>query len=85
MQTKRRKRLFSKTKKKTTQVTVNFLVSQHRKLKALDALEDVSLQAYICCRVFPNPQTMNISDDELSPIVKGIIFDVGMLRAIAYH
>ena len=73
MQTKRRKRVALKIKKKTTRVTVDFPVSQHRKLKALAALEGVTLQEYIRCRVLPESEGMNISDDELSPIVKEII------------
>ena len=47
MQTKRRKTSISKTPKKTTRVTVDFPVAQHRKLKSLAALEGVTLQEYI--------------------------------------
>jgi hypothetical protein len=70
MQTKRRKSPITKTKKKTTRVTVDFPVAEHRKLKALAALEGVTLQEYIRSRVAPST---DISNEELDPIFKNII------------
>jgi hypothetical protein len=37
----------SKTKKRTTRVTVDFPEAEHRKLKAMATLEGVTLQDYI--------------------------------------
>ncbi len=73
MKTKRRKPVVSRTKKKTTRVTVDFPVAQHRKLKATAALEGVTLQEYIRSRVIKESQGTDISDRELKPIVKKII------------
>ncbi len=73
MQTRRRKRTVSRTKKKTTRVTVDFPVNQHRKLKAIAALEGVTLQEYIRSRVISDPQEEDISDSELNPLVAEII------------
>ena len=70
MKTKRRKSPIAKTKKKTTRVTVDFPVAEHRKLKALAALEGVTLQEYIRSRVAPST---DLSKEELDPIVKNII------------
>lgn len=73
MKTKRRKRVLTKVKKKTTRVTVDFPVTQHRKLKAMAALEGVTLQEYIRSRVIQEPGMSEIADSELKPIVSGII------------
>lgn len=73
MKTKSRRRVVSKTKKRTTRVTVDFPISQHRKLKASAALEGVTLQEYIRSRVIEEPQVEDISDSELQPILKKII------------
>lgn len=70
MKTKRQKSPIAKIKKKTTRVTVDFPVAEHRKLKALAALEGVTLQDYIRSRVTPST---DISNEELDPIVKNII------------
>ena len=70
MKTKRQKSPIAKIKKKTTRVTVDFPVAVHRKLKALAALEGVTLQDYIRSRVTPST---DISNEELDPIVKNII------------
>ncbi|MBI5346919.1 MAG: hypothetical protein HZB76_07250 [Chlamydiae bacterium] len=73
MKTKRRKPVISRTKKKTTRVTVDFPVAQHRKLKAIAALEGITLQDYIRSRVSSKSEGKDILDDELKPIVKKII------------
>ena len=73
MKTKRRKGVIARIKKKTTRVTVDFPVAQHRKLKAIAALEGVTLQHYIRSRVISESQGKDISDSELKPIVKEII------------
>jgi hypothetical protein len=73
MKTKRRKKVIPKTKKRTTRVTVDFPVEQHRKLKAFAALEGVTLQDYIRLRVAVDSEGIDISDSELKPIVKKII------------
>ncbi len=70
MKTKRRKSPIVKTQKKTTRVTVDFPVAEHRKLKALAALEGITLQEYIRSRVTPST---DLSNEELDPIVKNII------------
>ena len=69
---KTKKHIISRPKKKTTRVTVDFPEAQHRKLKALAALEGVTLQDYIRSRVTPEIED-NITDSELSPIVKKIL------------
>jgi predicted DNA binding CopG/RHH family protein len=73
MQTKKRKTSASKTQKKTTRVTVDFPVAQHRKLKSLAALEGVTLQEYIRSRVVIAHKDVDISDAELNPIVEKIV------------
>ena len=73
MKTKRHRRVISRAKKKTTRVTVDFPVAQHRKLKAIAALEGVTLQDYIRSRVIAESQGDDILDSELKPIVKKII------------
>jgi Antitoxin ParD len=73
MKTKGRRRVIARTKKTTTRVTVDFPISQHRKLKASAALEGVTLQEYIRSRVIGEPQEQDISDSELQPILKKII------------
>jgi len=73
MKTKRHKQIISKTKKKTTRVTVDFPEAQHRKLKAMAALEGVTLQDYIRSRVTSEIEGSNITDSDLSRIVKKII------------
>lgn len=73
METKRRRRTVSRTKKNVTRVTVDFPVAQHRKLKAIAALEGVTLQDYIRSRVVSDSEKGNISDSELNPIVNKII------------
>ena len=73
MQAKRNKTSIAKTPKKTTRVTVDFPVAQHRKLKSLAALEGVTLQEYIRSRVIATSKDMDISDEELNPIVEKII------------
>ena len=75
METKRRKTPISKTPKKTTRVTVDFPIAQHRKLKAQAALEGVTLQEYIRSRVVTMPKDTDISDTELNPIIEKIIED----------
>jgi macrodomain Ter protein organizer (MatP/YcbG family) len=72
-QSKRRKRSIPPTKKRTTRVTVDFPVAQHRRLKAIAALEGVTLQDYIRSQVLAESEEKNISDSELKPIVKKII------------
>lgn len=69
----RHRQIISRTKKRTTRVTVDFPESEHRKLKAIAALEGVTLQDYIRSRVTPEIEENDILDDELSPIVKKII------------
>ena len=69
---KTKKHIISRPKKKTTRVTVDFPEAQHRKLKALAALEGVTLQDYIRSRVTPEIED-NIDDSDLSPIIKKII------------
>ena len=69
---KTKKHIISRPKKKTTRVTVDFPKDQHKKLKALAALEGVTLQDYIRSRVTPEIED-NITDSELSPIVKKIL------------
>ncbi len=71
MQTKRRRPIVSK--KKTTRVTVDFPAAQHRKLKAIAALEGVTLQDYIRSRVATEIEESYISDNDLKPVVKKII------------
>ena len=73
MKTKRRKRPIIRAKKKTTRVTVDFPIAQHRKLKAVAAMEGVTLQHYIRSKVLAGPEGNEISDSELKPIVKKII------------
>ena len=73
MKTKRHKRIIPKTKKKTTRVTVDFPKVQHRKLKAIAALEGVTMQDYIRSRVTPELEDNNISDKDLKPVMKKII------------
>ena len=64
--------MISRAKKKTTRVTVDFPIAQHRKLKAIAALEGVTLQNYIRSKVIAESESA-ISDSELKPIVKKII------------
>ncbi|MBS0605893.1 MAG: hypothetical protein KF898_08085 [Parachlamydiales bacterium] len=73
MKTKRRKRFVSKSLKKTTRVTVDFSIAQHRKLKAVAALQGVTLQDYIRSKVVPEFQDEDISDEELESIAEKII------------
>lgn len=84
MKTKGRRRVISRTKKKTTRVTVDFPISQHRKLKASAALEGVTLQEYIRSRVVTESQGEDILDSELQPILKKIIKkNKGALKRLA--
>ena len=69
----RRRQIMSKTKKKTTRVTVDFPENEHRKLKAMAALEGVTLQDYIRSRVSTDIEENDIDNTDLSPIVKKII------------
>ncbi len=64
--------MINRSKKKTTRVTVDFPISQHRKLKAIAALEGVTIQDYIRSRVIES-EDRDISDNELNPIVKRLI------------
>ena len=73
MKTKKHNRAFRKFKKKTTRVTVDFPEEQHRELKAIAALEGVTMQDYIRSRITIELEENNISDTELKPIVKKII------------
>ena len=73
MKTKRRKPAIFKNKKKTTRVTVDFPTAEHRKLKALAALEGVTLQDYIRSRTSIKIEDSNISDNDLKTVVKKII------------
>jgi hypothetical protein len=73
MKTKRRKRVVSKSLKKKTRVTVDFSIAQHRKLKAVAALQGVTLQDYIRSKVVPEFQKDEISDEELESIAEKII------------
>ena len=68
MKTKQRV-LRRRPRRKTTRVTVDFPISQHRRLKALAALEGVTLQEYIRSRVIAE----NVSEKELDPIIDQII------------
>lgn len=52
---------------------MDFPATQHRRLKAMAALEGVTLQDYIRDRVTTAIEGENISDRELKPIVKKII------------
>lgn len=69
----RHRQIISRTKKRTTRVTVDFPEAEHRKLKAMAALEGVTLQDYIRSRITPEIEDSDIADSELSPIVKKII------------
>lgn len=71
--TRRAKRTTVKTVKKTTRVTVDFPIAQHRKLKAIAALQGVSLQEYIRHKVIEDADSENCSDAEVSLIVNDII------------
>ena len=71
--TRRTKRSAVKAVKKTTRVTVDFPVAQHRKLKAIAALQGVSLQEYIRHKVIEEADSENCSDAEVSAIVNDII------------
>ncbi len=71
MQTKKRRPIVSK--KKTTRVTVDFPVTQHRKLKAIAALEGVTIQDYIRSRIATDIEESLISDNDLKPVVKRIV------------
>lgn len=73
--TRRTKSSAVKTAKKTTRVTVDFPVAQHRKLKAIAALQGVSLQEYIRHKVIEDSDSENCSNAEVSLIVKDIIKD----------
>jgi hypothetical protein len=75
MKTKTRTHIKTKirTKKKTTRVTVDFPTAQHRKIKALAALEGITIQDFIRSRISTDIEQINISDKELKPIVKDII------------
>ena len=75
MKTKNHKRVVTqkKAKRKTTRVTVDFPVAQHKRLKAMAALEGTTLQDYIRTRVTTELEESNILDSELKPIVKKII------------
>lgn len=73
MEIKQRKRTIPGVKKQTTRVTVDFPTAQHRKLKAIAALEGVSLQDYIRSRVITDSQGEDILDNELKPIVNRVI------------
>ena len=75
MQTKRRRRVVSSSKKRTTRVTVDFPQAQHRKLKAMAALEGVSLQEFIRSRVVEDVEGENVLDSELKPILRKILED----------
>lgn len=73
MKVKKHRRVYKlKPKKKTTRVTVDFPTAQHRKLKAIAALEGVTLQEYIRFRVMTEMER-DISDSDLKPIVEEII------------
>lgn len=67
------KRSAVKTAKKTTRVTVDFPVAQHRKLKAIAALQGVSLQEYIRHKVIEDADSETCSDVEVSAIVDDIL------------
>ena len=73
MKTKKHRRMNLKSKKKTTRVTVDFPETQHRKLKAIAALEGVTLQDYIHSRAIKDLDDINNSDSDLKPIIKKII------------
>ncbi|MCI0381639.1 MAG: hypothetical protein L0207_01110 [Chlamydiae bacterium] len=63
----------TKRRKKVTRVTVDFPTVQHRKLKAIAALEGVTLQEYIRSRVSTALKEINISDSELKSVMDSII------------
>ena len=67
------RQIVSKPKKKMVRVTVDFPVVQHRKLKAIAALEGVTLQEYIRSRIAMTIEACNISDNDLKPLVRKII------------
>lgn len=70
MKTKKHRRMNLKSKKKTTRVTVDFPEAQHRKLKAIAALEGVTLQDYIHSRAIKDLDDTIISNGDLKPVIK---------------
>ncbi len=70
MKTKRRRPALSRQKKRTTRVTIDFPAASHKKLKALAALEGVTVQEYIRSRVCVED---DMSDAELKSLTKKII------------
>ena len=59
--------------KRTTRVAIDFPIKEHRRLKALAALEGLSLQEYIRRRVDAGAQAGLISDEEFGPLMEKII------------
>jgi len=59
-----------KPQKKTTRVTIDFPIEQHRRLKALAALEGVTLQEYIRNHVLDKATGTNIPAKEFKMLLK---------------
>lgn len=71
--TRRRVRIRKEPTRRKTRVTVDFPRGEHRKLKAMAALEGVTLQAYIRARVKTNFEKKVISKNKFKFLKKKII------------
>jgi len=70
---KSKKKLRNKTikpQKKTTRVTIDFPIEQHRRLKALAALEGVSLQEFIRSHVLDKATGTNLPAKAFKMLLK---------------
>lgn len=62
-----------KRKKNTTRVTVDFPINEHKHLKAMAALEGVTIQEYIRSHVMEKVQGTTIPDAKFKSIMKKIL------------
>jgi hypothetical protein len=82
--TKVRKTPKIKSQKKTTRVTVDFPVDQHRRLKAKAALEGVTLQEYIRSHVLEGEKIEIDSEARFNSLMKKILEeDEAILKRLA--
>ena len=73
-----------KIKKATTRVTIDFPISQHRHLKALAALEGMTLQEYIRTHVMENVEGTGIPDRKFKTLMKKLVVEhEDVLRRLA--
>ena len=65
----------TRSRHKTTRVTVDFPIIEHRKLKALASLEGVTMQEYIRTHVMDKVNTTDISDSKFKKLMGKILIE----------